>query len=90
MEEKEFDNINVIPFIDIMLVLLTIVLTTSTFIAPGAIPMELPQVSDQQAGTLRSISVEIDQGRPLPQCKTRVSLLALRMKSRRSSRIRRS
>ena len=33
MDEKEFDVINVIPFIDIMLVLLTIVLTTSTFIA---------------------------------------------------------
>ncbi len=61
MEEKEFDYINVIPFIDIMLVLLTIVLTTSTFIAQGAIPMELPQVSSHQPGTIKSISIEIDQ-----------------------------
>ena len=61
MEEKEFDYINVIPFIDIMLVLLTIVLTTSTFIAAGAIPMELPRVSEHQSGTLRSISIEIDR-----------------------------
>ena len=60
MEEKEFDYINVIPFIDIMLVLLTIVLTTSTFIARGAIPLELPRVSSHQPGTIRSISIEID------------------------------
>ena len=60
MEEKEFDYINVIPFIDIMLVLLTIVLTTSTFIARGAIPLELPKVSAHQPGTVRSISIEID------------------------------
>ncbi|MBP1746331.1 MAG: hypothetical protein H6Q54_946, partial [Deltaproteobacteria bacterium] len=33
MEEKEFDYINMIPFIDVMLVLLTIVLMTSTFVA---------------------------------------------------------
>ncbi len=61
MEEKEFDYINVIPFIDIMLVLLTIVLTTSTFIARGAIPMELPRVSTHQPGTIKSISIDIDR-----------------------------
>ncbi|MDD5170980.1 MAG: biopolymer transporter ExbD, partial [Syntrophales bacterium] len=61
MEEKEFDYINVIPFIDIMLVLLTIVLTTSTFIARGAIPIELPRVTSHQPGTMRSISIEIDR-----------------------------
>ena len=61
MEEKEFDYINVIPFIDIMLVLLTIVLTTSTFIARGAVPMELPWVSSHQPGAAKSISIEIDR-----------------------------
>ena len=61
MEEKEFDYINVIPFIDIMLVLLTVVLTTSTFIAQGAIPLELPRVSDQQPAMLRSVCIEIDR-----------------------------
>ena len=34
---KKFDQINVIPFIDIMLVLLAIVLMTATFIAQGKI-----------------------------------------------------
>lgn len=62
MDEKEFDYINVIPFIDIMLVLLTIVLTTSTFIAQGAIPVELPRVSaNSQAHALKALSIEIDR-----------------------------
>lgn len=45
MDEKQFENMNMIPFIDIMLVLLTIVLTTSSFIASGKIPVNLPQAS---------------------------------------------
>jgi len=44
---KKFDEINVIPFIDIMLVLLVIVLTTATFVKQGVIPVELPQSSTQ-------------------------------------------
>jgi len=40
---KKFDSINVIPFIDIMLVLLVMVLTTATFIKQGVIPVALPQ-----------------------------------------------
>ncbi len=43
MEEKEFNTMNVIPLVDIMLVLLTIVLTTATFIAQGNLPIKLPQ-----------------------------------------------
>ena len=43
MNEKEFDYLNVIPLVDVMLVLLTIVLTTSTFIATGGIQVELPK-----------------------------------------------
>ncbi len=41
MRVKKFDSINVVPFIDIMLVLLVIVLTTATFVAKGIIPMDL-------------------------------------------------
>jgi biopolymer transport protein ExbD len=40
---KKFDEINVIPFIDIMLVLLVMVLTTATFIKQGVIPVALPE-----------------------------------------------
>src|SRR6056300_905362 len=42
-QRKRFDEINVIPFIDIMLVLLVMVLTTATFIKQGVIPVELPK-----------------------------------------------
>ena len=41
-QRKKFDEINVIPFIDIMLVLLVMVLTTATFVKQGVIPVELP------------------------------------------------
>lgn len=42
-QRKRFDEINVIPFIDIMLVLLVMVLTTATFVNQGIIPIELPE-----------------------------------------------
>jgi len=40
---KKFDSINVVPFIDIMLVLLVIVLTTASFVARGIIPVDLSE-----------------------------------------------
>ena len=61
MDEKEFDVINVIPFIDIMLVLLTIVMTTSTFIARGAIPVDLPHAAHGRADALTTQTIEIDR-----------------------------
>lgn len=48
MAMRRFDQINVIPFIDIMLVLLAIVLTTATFIAQGEISVNLPQAASAQ------------------------------------------
>jgi len=42
---KKFDSINVIPFIDIMLVLLAIVLTTATFVSNGQLDIDLPSSS---------------------------------------------
>ena len=60
MDEKEVGVINIIPFVDIMLVLLTIVLTTSTFIARGAIPLELPRASKQAGEALKTQTIEID------------------------------
>lgn len=46
MQIKKFDSINVVPFIDIMLVLLVIVLTTATFVANGIIPVDLPSAKN--------------------------------------------
>jgi biopolymer transport protein ExbD len=39
---KKFDSINVIPFVDIMLVLLAIVLTSATFVTNSQLDIALP------------------------------------------------
>ncbi len=44
---KQFDQVNVIPFIDIMLVMLAIVLTTASFISTGLIEVEIPEVESE-------------------------------------------
>ncbi len=49
MKMKRIDTINVIPFIDIMLVLLVMVLTTATFIKTGLIPVDLPEAKGTAA-----------------------------------------
>lgn len=61
---KRFDQINVIPFIDIMLVLLAIVLTTATFISQGQIEINLPvansakQIEEQAKKLTISVNAE--------------------------------
>ena len=45
---KPLSQINVIPFIDIMLVLLAVVLTTATFVAQGKIPVSLPEAEQAE------------------------------------------
>ena len=53
--DEEMDHINIVPLLDIMLVLLTIVLTTATFVANGRIPVDLAKSSaaaPAQAATL--------------------------------------
>jgi biopolymer transport protein ExbD len=44
--ERELNQINVIPLVDVMLVLLVIVLTTATFITTGQIPVDLAKVKE--------------------------------------------
>ena len=61
MEDNGFDSINVIPLVDVMLVLLTIVLTTTTFIAVGAIPLELPKAQNNTTEIAQAITIEIDR-----------------------------
>lgn len=49
--QRDIDQINVIPLVDVMLVLLVIVLTTATFISSGQIPVNLAkakEVSDRK------------------------------------------
>src|SRR5262249_53242372 len=59
MDEKPFESMNVIPFVDIMLVLLTIVLTTSSFVATRRIPVHLPQASKNAVETDKMATLEV-------------------------------
>ena len=43
--ERELNQINVIPLVDVMLVLLVIVLTTATFVTAGQIPVNLAKAA---------------------------------------------
>jgi len=58
---KKFEQINVIPFIDIMLVLLAIVLMTATFIAQDIIKINLPQAENSESiSSEKAIEISID------------------------------
>jgi biopolymer transport protein ExbD len=46
--DRDIDEINVIPLVDVMLVLLVIVLTTASFIATGQIPVELAEAKQTE------------------------------------------
>ncbi|GAB6126925.1 ExbD/TolR family protein [Humidesulfovibrio idahonensis] len=60
MDDKPVDSLNMIPFIDIMLVLLTIVLMTSSFIASGRIPVQLPQAKAAETDKTPPRTIDID------------------------------
>ena len=55
--ERELDQINVIPLVDVMLVLLVIVLTTATFISTGQIPVDLAKA--KEAGDHKDVPIVI-------------------------------
>lgn len=55
------DGLNIVPFIDVMLVLLAIVLSVSTFIAQGQIKVELPYAKEnQQSKDEKPVVITID------------------------------
>jgi biopolymer transport protein ExbD len=58
---KKFDSINVIPFIDILLVLLTIVLITSTFINFSPMNIDLPHANTVAKMPKKSTTISIDK-----------------------------
>ena len=81
---KKFDEINVIPFIDIMLVLLVMVLTTATFVKQGIIPVELPQAKKaSKEKPKKELTIYIKANGELYIDKTKVD--AATLKSRLSS-----
>lgn len=78
---KRFDEINVIPFIDIMLVLLVMVLTTATFVNQGIIPIELPEAkASKKEDTKQEVTVYVNAKGEMFFEKERVDLKALETK----------
>ena len=63
MRLNKKDGLNIVPFIDIMLVLLAIVLSISTFIAQGKIAVDLPSAksTQQDKEDEKKVSVVIDK-----------------------------
>ena len=61
MQRKKFDQINVIPLIDILLVLLVMVITTATFIKQGILPVDLPEAksSDKKKEEKKEIDIYV-------------------------------
>lgn len=45
---KKIDSLNLIPFIDVMLVLLVIVLTSASFVVQSQIQVDVPQIDNAQ------------------------------------------
>jgi len=78
---KRFDQINVIPFIDIMLVLLVMVLTTATFIKQGVIPVDLPDAkAKDKEDTQKEVTVYVNAKGEMFFEKERVNLKELEEK----------
>ena len=61
MRRERFDKMNVVPFIDIVLVLLVIVLATASFVSNQTIKVDLPTASAQKQEDKKSIAVAINK-----------------------------
>ncbi len=79
---KPLSQINVIPFIDVMLVLLAIVLMTATFVAQGKIPVDIPETAQADAlPTEATLELTIDEAGALylDGAESALEILALRL-----------
>ncbi|MDU7692882.1 MAG: biopolymer transporter ExbD [Helicobacter sp.] len=58
---KKIDGLNLVPFIDIMLVLLVIVLTTASFVQTQKVRVSIPEVTKGQSekSTQKSLNITI-------------------------------
>ncbi len=61
MRRERFDKMNVIPFIDIVLVLLVIILATATFVTNQAINVDLPSASSKKNEEKKSIQIAVNK-----------------------------
>ncbi|MBF6057144.1 MULTISPECIES: ExbD/TolR family protein [Thiomicrorhabdus] len=80
---KRFDSINVIPLIDVMLVLLAIVLTTASFIVKDHLDITLPDTEHTQSYTPPEkdpLSISIDKNNRIFVAENAISFAELEQK----------
>ena len=78
---RRFESINVIPFIDIMLVLLAIVLTTATFVVSSKLNIDVPESSsEEQVSSGDIVEVAIDKHSIIYFDDNKIELKALKEK----------
>lgn len=80
MRRERFDKMNVVPFIDIVLVLLVIILATSTFVKNQTIKVDLPTASSKKSKDKKSIHIAIDKEGKYFYDKEMLSLEAIKSK----------
>jgi len=61
MRRERFDKMNVVPFIDIVLVLLVIVLATATFVENKALKVDLPSASSKKSEEKKNIQIAVNK-----------------------------
>jgi biopolymer transport protein ExbD len=80
MRRERFDKMNVVPFIDIVLVLLVIVLATATFVTNQTINVDLPTASSKKAEEKKSVAIAVDKEGKYFYDKEQMSLELIREK----------
>ena len=61
MRRERFDKMNVVPFIDIVLVLLVIVLATASFVNNKTVKIDLPSASSKNQEDKKNLIIAIDK-----------------------------
>ena len=61
MRRERFDKMNVVPFIDIVLVLLVIVLATASFVNNKTVKIDLPSASSKAQEDKKNLIIAIDK-----------------------------
>jgi biopolymer transport protein ExbD len=61
MRRERFDKMNVVPFIDIVLVLLVIVLATASFVNNKTIKIDLPSATSKKQDDTKNLIIAIDK-----------------------------
>jgi len=74
IDEKEFSEINITPFTDVVLVLLIIFMITSPFLITGSYKVKLPQSTNSQTDVSKGVEVYMNENNEIIIDKKTVNL----------------